>query len=56
MDPGGWYDGSFISSSELELRLGDLLCLLLRSDILRGFLGVEAESAPDRGARGSGVG
>lgn len=56
MDPGGRYDGSFTSSSELELRLGDLLCLLLRSDILRGFPGVDAESVPGRGACGSGVG
>lgn len=56
IDPGLWYDGSATSSSELELRLGDLLCLLLRRGILRGFLGVEAESAPGRGACGSGVG
>lgn len=49
MDPRGRYSGSLTSSSELELRLGDLLCLLRRRDTRRGFRGVEAGSA-GRGA------
>lgn len=54
--PVGWYAGSVTSSSELELRLGELLCLPRRMDILREFLGVETLSTPVRTVRGSGVG